>query len=72
MSSRRWRKQSPEVLLERTLDLKERFDLDAIEFHDEEFFVNRKRGTRIAEMIDGEYEWYVQTLMDDLLHLDLE
>ena len=46
--------------------------LDAIEFHDEEFFVNRKRGTRIAEMINGEYEWHVQTPMDDLLRLDLD
>ena len=58
--------------MERTVALKEKYNLDAIEFHDEEFFVNRKRGTHIAEMINGEYEWYVQTRMDDLLRLDLD
>ena len=72
LSSRRWRKQSAETLVERTVALKEKYNLDAIEFHDEEFFVNRKRGTNIAEMINGEYEWYVQTRMDDLLRLDLD
>ncbi len=71
LSRRRWRRQPPELVLERTLALKERYALDAIEFHDEEFFVDRKRGARIAEMIGGAYEWYVQTRMDDLLALDL-
>lgn len=72
LSNRRWRKQSAETLIERTLELKEKYNLDAIEFHDEEFFVNRKRGTRIAEMIGGQYDWYVQTRMDDLINLDLD
>ena len=71
LSSRRWRKQSAETLIERTFEIKEKYNLDAIEFHDEEFFVNRKRGSRIADMIGGEYEWYVQTRMDDILRLDL-
>lgn len=72
LSSRRWRKQTPELLVERTFALKERFKLDAIEFHDEEFFVDRRRGARIAELIGGSYEWYVQTRMDDLLAMDLD
>jgi len=72
LSSRRWRKQSPEVLLERTHELVQKYALDAIEFHDEEFFVDRKRGAAIAERIGGDYDWYVQTRMDDLLHLDLD
>ena len=52
--------------------LKEEYNLDAIEFHDEEFFVDRRRGALIAEMIAGDYQWYVQTRMDDLLALDLD
>jgi radical SAM superfamily enzyme YgiQ (UPF0313 family) len=71
LSSRRWRRQDERIVLERTMELKERFRLDAIEFHDEEFFVDRRRGARIAEAIGGRYEWYVQTRMDDLLALDL-
>lgn len=71
LSGRRWRKQNEEIVVERTLDLISKYNLDAIEFHDEEFFVNRKRGTRIAELIGNQYEWYVQTRMDDLIALDL-
>jgi radical SAM superfamily enzyme YgiQ (UPF0313 family) len=70
LSSRRWRKMSPDVVMARVMDLVERFRLDAIEFHDEEFFVDRKRGARIAEMIGGRFDWYVQTRMDDLIALD--
>ena len=72
LSSRRWRKQSPEIVVERALRLKEKYRLDAIEFHDEEFFVDRKRGMLIADLIGGQFEWYVQTRMDDLLALDLD
>lgn len=71
LSHGRWRKQPAEMVLERTLSLKEKYRLDAIEFHDEEFFVDHKRGERIAGLIAGQYEWYVQTRMDDLLKLDL-
>ncbi|RMH56157.1 MAG: radical SAM protein, partial [Candidatus Hydrogenedentota bacterium] len=49
-----------------------KYGLNAIEFHDEEFFVDRKRGQKIGEMINGEFQWYVQTRMDDLLKLDLD
>jgi radical SAM superfamily enzyme YgiQ (UPF0313 family) len=55
----------------RASDLADRFGLDAIEFHDEEFFVDRRRGLRIAERIGGAFSWYVQTRMDDLLAMDL-
>ncbi len=72
LSQRRWRRQSPEVLMERTLELKSKYRLDAIEFHDEEFFVDRKRGAQVAELIDNQYEWYVQTRMDDILGMDVQ
>lgn len=71
LSQRRWRRQSAETLIERTLALKEKYHLDAIEFHDEEFFVDRKRGAEVAALIDGRYEWYVQTRMDDILGMDI-
>lgn len=71
LSRRRWRKMDADVVAERTLELQRRYSLDAIEFHDEEFFVDRRRGAAIAERIGGAFKWYVQTRMDDLLHLDL-
>ena len=71
LSNRRWRRMSPELAARRASALAERYGLDAIEFHDEEFFVDRRRGTKIAESIGGAFSWYVQTRMDDLLALDL-
>ena len=71
LSNRRWRKMSTQVAIERVMKLVETYKLDAIEFHDEEFFVNRKRGAEIAELIGGRFQWYVQTRMDDLLAMDL-
>jgi radical SAM superfamily enzyme YgiQ (UPF0313 family) len=71
LSNRRWRRMSAEKVVERTLELKSRYALDAVEFHDEEFFVDRRRGARIAEGIGGAFRWYAQTRMDDLLELDL-
>jgi anaerobic magnesium-protoporphyrin IX monomethyl ester cyclase len=72
LSSRRWRKQTAEVLYERVMGIREKFNLNAIEFHDEEFFVDRKRGAKIAEMIGGQFEWYVQTRMDDINAMDVD
>ncbi|MCX5796730.1 MAG: radical SAM protein [Elusimicrobia bacterium] len=71
LSSRRWRRMSPEHAARRASVLAERYRLDAVEFHDEEFFADRDRGLRIAERIGGAFSWYVQTRMDDLLALDL-
>src|SRR3989338_644604 len=71
LSNRRWRKMKPEVAVERVFKLVEKYNLEAIEFHDEEFFVDRKRGMAIADLIGGKFQWYAQTRMDDLLALDL-
>ncbi len=71
LSNRKWRRMDPDQVAARTLALKERYRLDAIEFHDEEFFVDRKRGAMIAERIGGAFDWYAQTRMDDLLDIDL-
>ncbi|MFO0981536.1 MAG: radical SAM protein [Planctomycetota bacterium] len=70
LSSQRWRKMSAEVAFARVMSLVEKHRLDAVEFHDEEFFVDRRRGARIADMIGGRFQWYVQTRMDDLVALD--
>ncbi len=71
LSKRRWLKMPPELVAERTLELARRFRLDAVEFHDEEFFVDRRRGERVAELLGGRLRWYAQTRMDDLLELNL-
>lgn len=70
LSSRRWRKMTPEVAVERVMAMVDRYGLEAVEFHDEEFFVDHRRGARIAELIGGRFQWYVQTRMDDLIALD--
>lgn len=70
LSGGRWRAMPAERAVERAADLVARFRLGAVEFHDEEFFVDRRRGARIAEMIHGRFDWYVQTRMDDLVALD--
>ncbi|MDD5629215.1 MAG: radical SAM protein [Elusimicrobia bacterium] len=71
LSRRRWRRMPPEQAARRASALAERYRLDAVEFHDEEFFADRDRGVRIAQRIGGAFSWYVQTRMDDLLGLDL-
>ena len=41
-------------------------------FYDEEFFVNAKWATRVAELINGEFKWWTQTRANDLLRVDLK
>lgn len=72
LSNRRWRRMRPEVVAERLFHLAEKYRLEAVEFHDEEFFVDRKRGMAIADLIGSKFKWYVQTRMDDLLALNLD
>jgi anaerobic magnesium-protoporphyrin IX monomethyl ester cyclase len=71
LSGRRKREMSAGRVVSQVLELARRFGLDAIDFYDEEFFSNVGRGMEIAEAIGGQFDWYVQTRMDDLLRLDL-
>jgi radical SAM superfamily enzyme YgiQ (UPF0313 family) len=67
----RWRAEPIELTYKRITTLKERFKLDSITFHDENFMVDTKRVNRLAEMINGEFKWWVQARMDSLLRVDI-
>lgn len=66
-----WRSEPVETTYERIMTLKERFKLDSIAFHDENFLSNPKRAERIAEMIGGELKWWIQARMDNLLKVNV-
>lgn len=67
-----YRMMKPELVYERTMELVEKYNLNHITFYDEEFFVNNKWGTQIAELINGRFSWWVQSRADDLLRIDLK
>ena len=67
-----YKMMKPEIIYERTSTMAKRFNLDMILFYDEEFFVNTKWATRVAELINGEFKWWTQTRANDLLRVDLK
>ncbi|HOW28665.1 MAG TPA: radical SAM protein [Elusimicrobiota bacterium] len=71
LSGRKWIRLSPVETYERVIRLVDRYKLEAVLFDDDEFFVNADRGMEIARLINGQFEWYVQTRMDDLSRVDL-
>jgi radical SAM superfamily enzyme YgiQ (UPF0313 family) len=71
LSKRRWRSMSAEKTYERVIDLVDRYRLDAITFHDEEFLVDRVRAEKIASFINGKFRWWIQARMDRLKAMDL-
>jgi radical SAM superfamily enzyme YgiQ (UPF0313 family) len=71
LSRRRWRSMSAEKTFEQVADLVDRFDLDAVTFHDEEFLINGARAEKIAALIDGKFRWWIQGRMDGLRAVNL-
>ena len=71
LSKRRWRSMSAEKTYERAIKLVEKYNLDAITFHDEEFLVSRSRAEKIAHLIGGQFKWWIQGRMDRLKDMDL-
>lgn len=71
LSRRLWRSMSAEKTFEQVADLVDRFNLDAVAVHDEEFLINRPRAERIAALIDGKFRWWIQGRMDGLKAVDL-
>ncbi len=66
LSKRRWRALSAEKTYHRISRLVQKYKLDAITFHDEEFLVDQERAKRIAEQINGKFRWWIQARMDRL------
>ncbi len=71
LSKRQWRAMRPELAYERVSNLVDRYKLDAVTFHDEEFFVDKRRAERLAELISGRFQWWTQARMDRLAAVDL-
>ncbi|MBF0345216.1 MAG: B12-binding domain-containing radical SAM protein [Nitrospirae bacterium] len=51
-NKRRWRAKSAESVIEDILYLKKEYGVDAIDFYDDEFYINRKRALKILRGID--------------------
>lgn len=67
-----YRMMKPEKFVAHAMELVEQYNLNHITFYDEEFFVNQRWATRIAELIGGRFSWWVQSRADDLLKVDLK
>lgn len=67
-----YRMMKPELFYEHTMELVHKYNLNHILFYDEEFFVNARWATKVAELINGQYSWWAQTRADDLLRIDLK
>lgn len=72
LSGRRWRSMDAHLVYERVMELVERYDLDSVTFHDEEFLVKEDRALEIARLIDGRLSWWIQARMDRLLQVDVD
>jgi radical SAM superfamily enzyme YgiQ (UPF0313 family) len=62
---------SPKKTFKQVLNLVDRFNLDAVAFHDEEFLIDGARAEKIAALIDGKFRWWIQGRMDGLRRVDL-
>lgn len=71
LSKRRWRSMSAERTYECVMSLVERYNLDAITFHDEEFLVDKARAKQLAYLIGGKFKWWIQGRMNLLKDMDL-
>lgn len=72
LSGRHWRSIDAHLVYERVTELAERYHLDSITFHDEEFLVDKDRAQEIARLIGGRLSWWIQARMDRLLRVDVD
>lgn len=70
--TRKYRMMNPVRMVDECLEMVDRYKLDHITFFDEEFFVNTKWATKVAEAINGRFTWWAQTRANDLLRVDLK
>lgn len=71
LSRRRWRSMSAGLAYERVSALVDKYRLDSITFHDEEFLVDKNRAEEIATLIGGRFQFWIQGRMDLLKRADL-
>ncbi len=68
----KWRPMKAELVHERISKIVKKYNLDIIKFYDENFTSDPKRANEIADKINGEFSWYIQARMDNLLLFDLK
>jgi anaerobic magnesium-protoporphyrin IX monomethyl ester cyclase len=66
-----WRSMSSGTVLKQVYELFGKYGLDAINFHDEELFVDKKRIETISDGIGGRFHWWAQSRMDRIGAMDL-
>jgi anaerobic magnesium-protoporphyrin IX monomethyl ester cyclase len=63
----RWRGKSPTKIMEDVLFFKEKYKIDAIEFHDNNFFTSRKRVVEFSKlMINQQISWWGEGRIDTI------
>lgn len=63
----RWKGKSAKNIFKDIIYLKERFGIDAVEFHDNNFFVSEKRTTEFSELIKNEkINWWGEGRIDTI------
>ncbi len=71
LSQRRWRSMSAGLTYERVAALVDKYRLDSITFHDEEFLVDKNRAEEVARLVGGRFQFWIQGRMDLLKRTDL-
>jgi anaerobic magnesium-protoporphyrin IX monomethyl ester cyclase len=67
----KWRGMAADNAYEQAAELVIKYQLDAINFHDEELFVSKNRIDRMAQLIGGRFNWWAQSRMDRIGAMNL-
>ncbi|MDX1994119.1 MAG: radical SAM protein [bacterium] len=68
LAKQRWLPESAERVAKITLTLKEKYNIDGMEFHDMDFFVSEERSAAIAERLIGQdINWWALGRVDTLM-----
>jgi radical SAM superfamily enzyme YgiQ (UPF0313 family) len=70
--TRKYRVMNPTKMIDECMEMVDKYNLDHITFFDEEFFINPKWATKVAEGINGRFSWWAQTRANDLLRVDVK
>ncbi len=72
MNRFRWRPMDKDLAYERIMKVVRKYNIDVIRFYDENFTSNPKRAVELADKINGDFSWYIQARLDNLLLFDVK
>ena len=61
-----WRSMSAERTFQKASELVTKYHLDAVTFHDDDLFIDRRRIEKLADLIGGRFGWWGQSRMDKI------